>query len=57
MEKATKRYVKFVFDGYLPADLAIQCHMIAKKAVINEVSETIRPIEYFEGEYEHITKK
>ena len=44
----SKRYIKVVFDGYLPADIAIKCHMIMKKGVINEISNTIDPVEYYE---------
>ena len=56
--RAGQRYVKFQFEGYLPAELAIEAHLAARHAVLNVVGDTkLDPIEYHDGKYEYFDKK
>lgn len=56
MVNYSKRYVKFKFEGYIPVDLAIQAHMIAKDVKKNEVGGDLYPYTEYEGEYDRLTK-
>jgi len=47
-----RRYLKVSFFGYLPADLAIECHLALKDSVKNEVGGVIKPYEEYEKDYE-----
>jgi len=57
-KRASLRYVRFQFIGYLPAELAIEAHLAAKDADLNMVGDTKKdPIEYHDGEYRYFVRK
>lgn len=49
-----RRYVKFMFSGYAPVDLAIQLHLIGKNTDVNMVGEDMKPYTEYLKEYDKL---
>jgi len=57
IKNARKRYVKLVFVGYAPADLACELHLVGKNWEVNVVGDEMKPYTECKKKYELLEKE